>query len=210
MYHNAQFRACLLLLGALLFAPVTGFAQSSPEVARVEDRIRPGDVIRVQIWREETLSGDFTVSTEGVVVFPNLGPYPVTDRMPSELREQLIRDYQRYLRNPSIEITFLKRVTVLGSVRSPGMHLVDPTMTLAEVLGLAGGMTPEGATDRIELIRDGNTVQTLTERMRIGEAAVQSGDRLFVPERGWVSRNPAILGAVISAAVYLAVALVLR
>jgi polysaccharide export outer membrane protein len=174
------------------------------------DRIRPGDVIRVQIWREKTMSGEFPVSETGAVVLPKLGPRIVTDRVPGELRVELVEEYQKYLRNPSIDITFLKRITILGAVREPGMALIDPTMTVAEALALAGGTLPDGATNRIELIRDAETLRTVTERARLGEIAIQSGDRLYVPERSWASRNPGVTAAVISGAASLLVALIIR
>jgi polysaccharide export outer membrane protein len=186
------------------------FARAQEAVVRGEDRVGPGDVLRVLIWREEDLSGEFTVSQDGTVVLPKLGPYAVTGRVPDELRAELVREYQKYLRNPSIEITFLKRITVLGAVREPGLILVDPTMTVAEALALAGGTLPEGGTDRIELVRDGRRVQTVTERTRIGELSMQSGDRLFVPERSWASRNGGVVAAIITGAASVAVALILR
>lgn len=174
------------------------------------NRIAPGDVVRVHIWREEEWSGEFPVSEAGVVVLPKLGPYTVTDRDPLELREHLIREYQKYLRNPSIEITFLKRITILGAVREPGIQLVDPTMTVAEALALAGGTMPDAGTDRVELVREGAPVQRVNGRTRIGELSMQSGDRLFVPERAWASRNAAVVAAIISGATSLAIALILR
>lgn len=199
----------LPILLCMIGAPSAANAQVG-EPVRSEARLRPGDVIRVRIWREEGMSGEFIVSGDGVVVLPKLGPYTVTDRLPTELRAQLVKDYQRYLRNPSIEITFLKRITIMGAVRDAGIRLVDETMTVAEALALAGGTRPEGATDRIELIRDGRRLLTVTERTRIGEMAMQSGDRLFVPERNWTSRNPGVVAAVISGVVTLVVALLVR
>lgn len=206
------------LVGVVRFAWVVGvmhcltpcFARAQESAVRGEDRVGPGDVLRVLIWREEDMSGEFTVSEDGTVVLPKLGPYTVTGRVPEELRVELIREYQKYLRNPSIEITFLKRITVLGAVREAGLILVDPTMTVAEALALAGGTLPEGGTDRIELVRDGQRVQTVTERTRIGELSMQSGDRLFVPERSWASRNGGVVAAIITGAASIAVALILR
>lgn len=194
---------------AVLVLCAPGEARAQTGAARAE-RIAPGDVVRVHIWREEEWSGEFPVSEAGVVVLPKLGPYTVTDREPVELREHLIREYQKYLRNPSIEITFLKRITILGAVREPGIQLVDPTMTVAEALALAGGTMPDAGTERVELVREGLPVQRVNGRARIGELAMESGDRLFVPARNWASRNAAVVAAIISGATSLAVALLLR
>lgn len=184
--------------------PVQGAAQMQ------ESRLLPGDVVRVEIWREETLSGEFPISSDGTVVLPKIGRYDVGEQSPTTFRERLIADYQTYLRNPSIEITFLRRITILGAVRDAGLKLVDPTMTIAEALAMAGGTTVQGTTDRIYLMRDGETIQTVTDHMTIAETPLRSGDQLFVPERSWTSRNPGVVAAVISGVVSIAIALLAR
>src|SRR6266704_165227 len=40
--------------------------------------IRPGDVVRLRIWREPDLSGEFTVDETGTVVLPKLGAVTIT------------------------------------------------------------------------------------------------------------------------------------
>lgn len=157
---------------------------------------RPGDIIRLRIWQEETMSGDFTVDQDGAVVLPRLGRVQVSQEAPPQLRDRLVREYQRYLTHTSIEVTLLRRVQVLGAVRNPGLHPVDATMTVSDVLALAGGATPEGDPDRIELIRGGDRiVARLSTNTRIAESAIQSGDQIFVPERSWFTRNSGIIAA---------------
>ncbi|MGH7507028.1 MAG: polysaccharide biosynthesis/export family protein, partial [Longimicrobiales bacterium] len=190
--------------------PIAAAAQESDTPEPATEALRPGDVIRVQIWREETLSGDFPVSPDGVVVLPKIGRYDVTQDPPETLRRRFIEDFRRYLRNPSIEITFLRRITILGAVREAGLQLVDPTMTVADALALAGGTTPDGKTNSIHVIRNGERIQTVNDQMRITETPLRSGDQLFVPERSWPSRNPGIVAAVISGVVSIAIALLAR
>jgi polysaccharide export outer membrane protein len=166
--------------------------------------------VKLLIWREEDFSGEFPVALDGSVVLPRIGRQEVTGESPDALRTRWLKEFERYLRNPSIEITFLRRVTVLGAVREAGLKHVDPTMTIAQALALAGGTTPDGATDRIVLMRDGEQIQTVTERMRIAETPLRSGDQLFVPERSWISRNTGIVAALISGAASIVVALLIR
>ncbi|MBX6363106.1 MAG: polysaccharide biosynthesis/export family protein [Gemmatimonadetes bacterium] len=183
-------------------------ARSAPPATPAEARLRPGDVVALKIWREADLSGEFDVDAHGVAVFPKIGPMPVTDLPPDTLRARLLEAYGRYLRNPSIEITFLRRVTILGAVRKPGLYPVSPTMTIADALALAGGATPEGKADRIEVVRDGARIKTkLSQRTRIADSPIVSGDQIFVPERSWVSRNTPIVATIISAATTLFIAL---
>ena len=184
--------------------------EGTPAAAAGQAVLRPGDVVRLLIWREEEFSGEFPVAQDGSVVLPRLGRQDVRGETPDALRAKWLKEYERFLRNPSIEITFLRRVTVLGAVREAGLKLVDPTMTIAQALAMAGGTTPDGATDRIVLMRDGEPIQTVSERTRIAETPLRSGDQLFVPDRSWVSRNTGIVTALISGAVSVVVALLVR
>ena len=170
--------------------------------------LRPGDVLRLRIWREPDLSGEFSVDQHGTVVFPKLGARRVTDLTTDSLQAALVRDYSVYLRNPSIEITVMRRVNVLGAVKLPGVYPVDPTMTLGDVLALAGGVTPVGKGNRVELHRDGERVsESLSDRVVIADTPIRSGDQIFVPERSWLSRNPTVIAASIGALASFVIAL---
>src|SRR5690606_12294566 len=164
-------------------------AQQSPPPTG-ENHLEPGDMIRLRIWREEGMSDEFRVDAEGYVVLPRLGARQVTGMDPVTLRNELVSEYSRYLRNPAIEVTFLRRILVGGAVQKPDVYYIDPTMTVRDVLAQAGGSTPLGRTDRIELVRDGERVDArLNQDVPIIESRIRSGDQLYVPERSWLSRN---------------------
>jgi polysaccharide biosynthesis/export protein len=156
--------------------------------------LRAGDAIRIRIWREPDLSGEFTVDPSGVAIIPKIGPQKVTDTEPDELRERLTLEFERYLRNPAIEITFLRRINILGSVRAPGLYPVDPTMSVFDALAMAGGTTPDARRNRIQLVRGADVMTTdISRGTRIADLPIHSGDHLYVPEQSWLSRNFAIV-----------------
>lgn len=168
-------------------------------------------MIRLRIWREPDWSGEFPVDLDGSVVFPRVGRYDVLADTPETLQERLLADYGQYLRNPSIEITVLRRVRIIGAVNDPGLHFLDPTITVADALALAGGATPIGDPDRIRIIREGREIAIdIRQSTRIGDSAIRSGDQVFVPERSWVSRNAGVVAATITATVSLVIALFIR
>lgn len=189
----------LLLAGAAGTAALPAHGQQPAVKANSQDYVQPGDVVKLWIWREEELSGEFLVPETGMVVFPKIGPQQVTAMPMTELRDTLLVEFRKYLRNPSIEISFLRRVNILGAVRKPGVYPLDPTMTVAMAIAMAEGSTPEGRVDRVELLRDGQRlVANINQRTRIAELPIQSGDQLYVPERSWVSRNTALVATVVS------------
>ena len=199
----------LVVAATLVF---TGAAEGQQPVAGLAPQtLRPGDVVRLQIWREQEMSGEFIVDESGMVVFPRVGEYQVLDDTPETLKARLLADYQQYLRNPSIEITVLRRVRIIGAVTSPGLRLVDPTVTVADALAVAGGATMNGDPDKIRIIRDGVEIAVdIRSNTRIADSPIRSGDQIFVPERSWVARNSAVVAAAITGGVSLVIALFLR
>lgn len=192
-----------LELGSLLGpppAPAQLAASVRSQAADTSAALRPGDLIRLRIWREPDFSGDFPVDEGGVVMLPRLGALDVTSEPPDSLKARLVREYRTFLNHSSIDVVFLRRVQIVGAVQKPGLYHVDPSMTVADALALAGGVLPGGRPDRVEIMREGGKLPgTISGRMVISHSPVRSGDQLYVPERSWVSRNPGLIVAGISA-----------
>jgi polysaccharide export outer membrane protein len=109
---------------------------------------------------------------------------------PDSLTRFLRAGYETYLRNPTIEVTLLRRIAISGAVQKPGLYPVDPTMTVADAVALAGGATSDGRLDRVYLSRGGKRLSiTLTRDSRLSDTPLASGDQLSVPLRSWFSRN---------------------
>ena len=171
--------------------------------------LAPGDVVRLKIWREPDLSGDYRLDDDGVAVFPKIGPLPVSQLSTDSLKSLLLARYSRYLQNPAVEVTFLRRINVLGEVRSPGLYDVDPTMTVADVIAVAGGVTPDGNSKKIELLRQGQSGLEsgfISYQSRLADSPLRSGDQLRVPQRSWLSRNGMVVAAGVTAAALIATA----
>lgn len=201
----------LALLG--LAAPAVSQAQpgtdSAGPAAVGDDPARPGDVVRLRIWREPELSGDFPVEEDGVVVLPRLGRVDVTRESPTALRRRLSAEYGAFLQHSSVSVSVLRRVQITGAVRNPGLYPVDATMTVADALALAGGTTPQGKPNTIRLVRGGQEITaSLAPDQPLAGSQLRSGDQLYVPERSFISRNATVVSALLTAAVTILVAVV--
>jgi len=182
--------------------PISASAQSSDAAQSTfaQQTLKPGDIIRLAIWREPDFSGEFIVDEAGVVTLPRLGEIQVINFTSAQLQGELATQYRQYLRNPSIVITVLKRIQILGAVREPGLYPIDATISITDALALAGGVMPNGSQDKIELRRAGQTVVAeLDTDQALANTPLRSGDQLFVPERSWISRNTNIIAAGIGA-----------
>jgi len=195
------------------------FGLAAPAFARAQTpadppsafMLEPGDVVKVAVWREKDLSGQFQVDEAGRLTLPMLGEVRTTGRQWSELRDTLLVMYQGQLKNPSVILTPLRRVQVLGEVTKPGQYLADPTLSLAGLVALAGGATPNGDLHRVRVVRGGKTlVQSASIESLLLQAGIHSNDQIFVDRRAWIERNGAFVASALISTASIVVALIRR
>ncbi len=203
----------LSFLTLLLLIPHPSVAAqgSAPASQSTEAALAPGDIVRISVWREADLSGDFLVDELGVVTLPLLGKVNLLEIPMSKLRDKLIAAYAVELRNPSITVTPLRRIYDLGEVPKPGLYTVDPTISLAGAVALAGGATASGDLNHLRVVRNGKVV---LDRVAAGSSLamvnIRSEDQVFVDRRGWLDRNSAFAASALLSAASLAITLLRR
>lgn len=173
--------------------------------------LAPGDVVRIAVWREADLSGDFVVDELGAVTLPLLGRIDLREIPIAQLREKLITRYAVDLKNPSITVTPLRRIFVMGEVAKPGPYAVDPTISLAGAVALAGGATPAGDLNRLRVVRGGTVVvNKAAASSSLGLMNVRSDDQVFVDRRGWFDRNSTVAASAVLSVATLTISLLVR
>jgi len=195
-----------VLVGLLAGSATAASAQQA--LTDTADILRSGDAVRLKIWREPDLSGDFEINESGIATLPKLGPMHVVNLTPAVLHDSLISLYSVYLKDPAIEVVHLRRINIMGAVKNPGVYTLEPTLTVEGALALAGGNTPQGKSNEFELRRNGQRIPLkISATTQIAALPLRSGDQIFVPERSWLSRNGAVvIAATITAAVAIGIA----
>jgi protein involved in polysaccharide export with SLBB domain len=180
-------RILLSLLIACCCLPVKGQAQAAATSEGFT--LEQGDVIRVKIWREKDLDGDYQVDETGDITLPLLGARSVIGIPWSALRESLLVAYRRELKAPSVSLVPLRRVFVLGEVTKPGKYLADPTLNLGGIVALAGGASPQGDLGKLRIVRHGEVIARGAALDGAAVPDIRSGDEIFVDQRSWFDRN---------------------
>ena len=173
------------------------------ETGRAADAttMAPGDIVRVEIWQERDISGDFLVHPNGNAVLPLLGEQRMAGIPVGVLRDSLRVRYRRLLKNPSINITPLRRVQVLGEVMRPGVYVMDPTVSLSGLIAMASGANINGDVRKISIMRDGQVYRPrIGAGMTLMEADIRSGDQVVVGQKSWAVRNSVFLVGMIPGA----------
>jgi polysaccharide export outer membrane protein len=182
--------AALFVASPPAFAGAQSATEAPTAAVAAARALRPGDGFRVRIFREPDLSGEFVVDDRGIVVLPKIGEWPVAGVPADSVRPRLLAAYKRYLTTDAIEITPFRRVAVTGAVLKPGLYPIDPSMSVADAIILAGGVAPNGKRDAAELrLAGGGAGTPVSGERRLWESGAGGTVQLHVPQRSWMSRN---------------------
>jgi len=155
--------------------------------------IGPGDKMSVLIWGRMNGQYALTVSREGMVHIPEIGPVQVGGMTFEEMKSALTGRIMSAI-GTEASITMGKfrsiQVFVLGEVKNPGAYVVSGMSTLTGALMLSGGPSEIGSLRKVELKRGGEPIATmdLYDLLLKGDNSMdrrlQSGDVIFVPPVG--------------------------
>lgn len=176
-----------LLFVAGLVAAGTARAQSTPS----PEGLNPGDQVRILVWRNTELSGDFTVAANGTLMHPLYRELQVTGIPMATVEERIRTLLTRYVTTPQFVISPLVKVLVSGEVRTPNVFSVPPETTVAQAIVIAGGPTPTAELDHVRLLRDRQEI-TVDLRRADSQAAslqIRSGDQILIPTRRNILRD---------------------
>ena len=150
-------------------------------------RVQPGDVVYIEFWQQEELSGERIVDRSGYIHLPLLRSVQVGGLDADQIREKLTTLYQKYYAEPLVVVNVLLGVSVTGEVRQPGRYTVDPAFNVLDLLGQAGGLLFEAKRDKIELNRGGQRYIVNLDEAQLSDnpdkLRLQSGDWIYVPRR---------------------------
>jgi protein involved in polysaccharide export with SLBB domain len=182
------------LTKGVLFAFATTVAWTSAAHPQASDPsnapLRPGDRILVKIWLDTTFADTVRIDETGAAMLPRLGPMHITDLSSSRVADSVRRAYTSVTRTPAIEVTPLRRVTMLGEVKRPATYFMETNTTLREAVALAGGVTDIGALSRVIVLRDSQRIVVKDwERRADPPAVIRSGDVVWVDREPWLKRN---------------------
>ena len=147
------------------------------------------DVLSIEVFQEESLTGDYVVAEDGTIDFPLLGRVHVDGLSPGEIDELLTGHLAAsYLVAPQLKVQVSsfasKPVRVLGAVKKPGVYPLSGPTSVLEIIALAGGMSTDGVTE-LRIQRRGQAEPIV---IRLDEAAIddslwqlQDGDTVLVP-----------------------------
>lgn len=155
---------------------------NQPSVA--EYRLGVDDRVRVIVFNETELSGEFQVGADGNLAFPLVGGVAAVGKTTAEIAT----DYQAklsdgYLVNPrvSVEVVAYRPFFIMGEVKTPGKYPYSSGLTVLNAIATATGFTPRGEKRIVFIRRSGEALEKPYELTP--DLMVLPGDTIRIGER---------------------------
>ena len=156
-----------------------------PEDPNPAYHLGAGDQVRVIVFGQDQITGQFRVNDAGSIAVPLIGLVHAAGLTTAQLQEAIAANLKRaeIVREPnvSVEVLAYRPVFILGEVKLPGQYPFQPGMTVLTAVAVAGGFTYRAVTGRATILRveGGRSVEGRVPR----GAAVQPGDVITILER---------------------------
>lgn len=182
-------RAYLLAIG-LLFGcagknvqPGTSTLAMMAPFSSANYAVSPTDVLRLDIFQEKDLSGEYYVDPSGTINLPLVGRVAVAGLNVNTIERKLEDLFSRgYIVSPDIRVSVIsyRPIYVSGEIHKPGEYRFTPGMTVQQAIVLAGGTTKFAA--KKYYLQRNNVGED--DRIRVGgNSLLFPGDVLTIGER---------------------------
>ena len=166
-------------------APVV--ASASPDAAAAPEygyRLGAGDKVRVTVYGEADLSGEFDVDGSGAVRLPLVGQIPAAGRTLRQFEADVTAKLSEgYLKEPrvSAEVVNYRPFFILGEVNKPGQYPYVNGMNAVTAVAMAGGFTYRADEHDVYVRRGGQSEEQ--ELPADANTKIYPGDIVRVTER---------------------------
>ena len=158
--------------------------QSLAAAATAAPKLQPGDKIRITVFGEDKLSGDYQIDQSGQISLPLAGTVDALGLTQTELEQALAYKLRsQYLKNPKVTVTIatLRPYYMMGEVTKPGEYPYQSGLNVLTALAIAGGPTYRASRSTVQIQRRGET--SMRDYPISASVPILPGDVIRVPER---------------------------
>ena len=176
-------RGLAYLLGGAFVAVGFSFARPA-EAQEVVYRLGANDKVRINVFGEADLSGEFEIDGRGNISYPLIGQIGIggltIPQVETKMTELLKKDFLQQPR-VSVEVLTYRPFFILGEVNLPGRYGYVNGMTVLNAVAMAGGFTYRADRGDIRIRRD---TDKGTQKIKANvDAIVLPGDVIEVTDR---------------------------
>jgi len=172
---------CLLAITGMMFFSIS-YAEEKIESNIVKEgyKVNPGDILEINVWKEEGLHQEVLVRPDGGISFPLVGSFSTQNLTLNEIKKTITEKLSHYISDPEVTVSAKQllghKIHVIGQVNKPGEYIVNSYVDVMQVLSMAGGMTPYASVNNIIILRRDNKGKQHAIEFEYGD--VEDGDNL--------------------------------
>jgi len=160
-------------------------------------------VLGILVWRDQEVSGDVTVRPDGMISLPLIRDVKAAGLTPAELADRIQTAVREFVTDASVTVVMRqmnsRKVFITGEVARPGAYPLASSMTVMQLIAIAGGLNEWANGEDILVMRSesagmvrpaGEPVtfrlnyKELTQRRNLKQnIQLKPGDTVVVPER---------------------------
>jgi len=150
-----------ILVASLLLSQAIFAEESDEKTVNNIYLVQPGDVLQVNVWKEDDLSNDgVIVRPDGMITFPLVGEIVAAGNSIEKLRSLIATRLTKYIPDPVVTVSVRQlsgnTVYVIGQVNRPGEFQTPHYVDVIQALTMAGGTSTYAALNKIKILRREN------------------------------------------------------
>ena len=172
-----------------------------------------GDQVVMYVENEPTLTDTFSVQPGQVLALPGLPDITMEGLLRSEADAHLSRELARYIRNPTVRVQAMIRLSFGGQIGRPGFYQLPADMQVSEAIMAAGGPVSASDPNRSVVRRLGREIVTqeqfpeiLAQGTTLDQLNLRAGDQIIVDQQrtsGLQFRDVLVVAGLLTSTFYL-------
>ena len=157
-------------------------------------RLHQGDMVKISVWRDESLTQEVKVLPDGSITLPLAGRVEVGGLSSPEAEKRIAEKLKKYLPDPVVTVIISSiegnRAYVIGKVSKPGQLTISGPTTVIQAISIVGGFDKFADEGGIKVIRtksDGQEILNVRYKDIISgkdmstNYQLKAGDTIIVP-----------------------------
>jgi len=158
--------------------------------------IGPEDVLGILVWKDQEMSGDVTVRPDGMITMPLIRDVKAAGLTPNQLADRIQEAVREFVTDASVTVVVRqmnsRKVFITGEVARPGAYAIATSMTVMQLIAIAGGLNEFAEAKSISIMRveTGKTTTFPFDYRNVANGkkpgqniTLKPGDTVVVPER---------------------------
>jgi polysaccharide biosynthesis/export protein len=117
------------------------------------------DVLSINVWKDDALTKQVPVRSDGKISLPLIGDIQAAGRTPLQLEEDIAERLKAFITDPQVTVIVQQinslKFNILGEVAKPGSYPLINKTTIVDAIAIAGGLRDFAKKKGIYVLRQG-------------------------------------------------------